>query len=63
MVCYLVDVYPFKLCQVILKMHILEKLGPRNKSGQMATVYIIVPMPMLTRLSLVFTNSQAYAKI
>ena len=32
-------------------------------SDQMAAVYIIVPMPMLTWLSLVFKNSQAYAKI
>ena len=57
-VCYMVDVYPFKLCQFILKMHIV----PRNKSDQMSAVYIIVPLQMLT-CSLVFKNSQAYAKI
>ena len=41
-ICYMVDVYPFKLCQFILKVHTLQKLGPRNKSDQMETVYIVV---------------------
>ena len=36
----------------------------RNKDpDQIAAVYIIVPMPMITWFSLVFTNIQAYAKI
>ena len=43
--CYMVDVYPFKLCQFILKIRILLIIGPRNKSDKMAAVYIIVPMP------------------